>query len=63
VTGPCSAPGTSTGRERRKKLLATLFATPGTIRLGARAVTVRLMPGATHSERAALRAFPRGHRP
>jgi hypothetical protein len=40
-----------------KKLLATLFAAPGTIHVGSRTVTVRLMPGATDSERAALRAF------
>jgi hypothetical protein len=40
-----------------KKLLATLFAAPGTVHVGERAVTVRLMPGASESERAALRAF------
>lgn len=40
-----------------KKLLATLFAAPGTIHLGSRSVTVRLMPAASDSERAALRAF------
>ncbi|HET8542305.1 MAG TPA: hypothetical protein VFL83_20690 [Anaeromyxobacter sp.] len=40
-----------------KKLLAALFAAPGTIHLGSRSVTVRLMPAASDSERAALRAF------
>jgi len=40
-----------------KKLLASLFAAPGTIHLGSRGVTVRLMPAANESERAALRAF------
>jgi hypothetical protein len=40
-----------------KKLLATLFAAPGTVHVGARAVTVRLMPAASDAERAALRAF------
>ncbi len=40
-----------------KKLLSTLFAAPGTILLGARTVTVRLMPAASASERVALRAF------
>jgi hypothetical protein len=40
-----------------KKLLATLFAAPGTIHIGSRAVTVRLMPAATDAERVALRAF------
>jgi hypothetical protein len=42
-----------------KKLLATLFAAPGTIRVSSRGVTVRLMPAATESERVALRAFLR----
>ncbi len=40
-----------------KKLLAALFAAPGTVHLGARSVTVRLMPAASNSERVALRAF------
>ena len=40
-----------------KKLLAALFAAPGTVHLGSRAVTVRLMPAATHSERSALSVF------
>ncbi len=40
-----------------KKLLATLFAAPGTVHVGSRAVTVRLMPGASDAERVALRAF------
>jgi len=40
-----------------KKLLATLFAAPGTVHLGPRSVTVRLMPAASDAERAALRAF------
>jgi hypothetical protein len=40
-----------------KKLLATLFAAPGTIHIGSRAVTVRLMPAATDAERVALRTF------
>jgi len=40
-----------------KKLLATLFAAPGTVHLGSRGVTVRLMPAATDAERASLRAF------
>jgi hypothetical protein len=40
-----------------KKLLAALFAAPGTVHVGARAVTVRLMPAATDAERLALRAF------
>ncbi len=40
-----------------KKLLAALFAAPGTIHLGSRSVTVRLMPAAIDSERVALRAF------
>ena len=42
-----------------KKLLATLFAAPGTPRVYSLGVTVRLMPAATGSERAALRAFLR----
>ena len=42
-----------------KKLLATLFAAPGIVRLSSRAVTVRLMPAANDSERDALRAFLR----
>jgi hypothetical protein len=40
-----------------KKLLAALFAAPGTTHLGSRSVTVRLMPAASDAERAALRAF------
>lgn len=40
-----------------KKLLATLFAAPGTVHLGSQGVTVRLMPAASASERAALRTF------
>ena len=40
-----------------KKLLATLFAAPGTVRVSSRAVTVHLMPAASASERLALRAF------
>jgi hypothetical protein len=40
-----------------KKLLATLFAAPGTVRISSRAVTVRLMPAASESECLALRAF------
>ncbi len=40
-----------------KKLLAALFAAPGTIHLGSRGLTVRLMPAASNSERVALRAF------
>ena len=40
-----------------KKLLATLFAAPGTVHVGTRAVTIRLMPGASEAERVALRAF------
>jgi len=40
-----------------KKLLAALFAAPGTICLGSRRVTVRLMPAGTEAERVALRAF------
>jgi hypothetical protein len=42
-----------------KKLLATLFAAPGTVRVSSRGVTVRLMPAATESECVALRAFLR----
>jgi len=42
-----------------KKLLATLFAAPGTVRVSSRGVTVRLMPAATESERVALRVFLR----
>ena len=42
-----------------KKLLATLFAAPGAVRVSSRCVTVRLMPAATDSERGALRAFLR----
>jgi len=45
-------------REARK-LLATLFAAPGTIHLGSRSVTVRLRPAATAPERIALSAFLR----
>jgi hypothetical protein len=40
-----------------KKLLASLFAAPGTVHVGSRAVTVRLMPAASDGERLALRAF------
>jgi len=40
-----------------KKLLATLFAAPGTVHVGSRALTVRLMPAASEAERVALRAF------
>jgi hypothetical protein len=40
-----------------KKLLATLFAAPGTVRISPRAVTVHLMPAASASERLVLRAF------
>ncbi len=40
-----------------KKLLATLFAAPGTVHVGSRAVTIRLMPAASEAERVALRAF------
>jgi len=43
-----------------KKLLATLFAAPGTVHVGSRAVTVRLMPAASDAERIALRAFLAG---
>ena len=42
-----------------KKLLATLFAAPGTLRVSSRGVTVRLIPAATGSERVALQAFLR----
>lgn len=42
-----------------KKLLATLFAAPGMVRVSSRAVTIRLLPAATESERTALRAFLR----
>jgi hypothetical protein len=42
-----------------RKLLATLFAAPGAVRLSSRGVTVRLMPAATDSERVAIRAFLR----
>ena len=42
-----------------KKLLATIFAAPGNVRVSSRGVTVRLMPAATESERIALRAFLR----
>jgi hypothetical protein len=42
-----------------KKLLATLFAAPGTVSLGSRGVTVRLLPAATDAERDAIRAFLR----
>ncbi len=42
-----------------KKVVATLFAAPGTVRVSSRAVTVRLMPAATDSEREALRVFLR----
>jgi hypothetical protein len=40
-----------------KKLLANLFAAPGTIHLGSRGISVRLMPAASESERSALRGF------
>jgi hypothetical protein len=40
-----------------KKLVANLFAAPGTVRVSSRAVTVRLMPAATETERNAFRAF------
>ena len=40
-----------------KKLLATLFASPGTVHVGSCAVTVHLMPAASDGERASLRAF------
>ena len=52
------APRLDRPREARK-LLATLFAAPGTIHLGSRSVTVRLMPAATAPERIALSAFLR----
>lgn len=42
-----------------KKMLATLFAAPGTVSLGSRGVTVRLLPAATDAERDAIRAFLR----
>ncbi|HEX5851859.1 MAG TPA: hypothetical protein VFY36_02085 [Solirubrobacteraceae bacterium] len=42
-----------------KKLLATLYAAPGTVRVSSRGVTVRLAPAATESERLALRALLR----
>jgi hypothetical protein len=42
-----------------KKLLATLFGAPGTVHLGSRSVTVRLIPAATAAERAALDQFLR----
>ncbi len=42
-----------------KKLLATLFSAPGTVRVSSRAVTVGLMPAASDSEREALRRFLR----
>ena len=42
-----------------KKLLATLFAAPGMVRVSARAVTVSLMPAASEPERIAIRAFLR----
>ena len=42
-----------------KKLLATLFTAPGTVRVSSRAVTVRLAPAASDSEREALREFLR----
>ncbi len=45
-------------RETRR-LLATLFAAPGTVRVSSRGVTVGLMPAASESERVALRAFLR----
>jgi hypothetical protein len=38
-------------------VLAALLAAPGTVRLGSRSVTVRLMPAAGESERAALRSL------
>lgn len=40
-----------------KKLLATLFAAPGTVHVGSRSVTVRLMPAANEAERVSLRDF------
>lgn len=42
-----------------KKLLATLFAAPGTVRISSRAVTIGLMPAASESERNAINAFLR----
>jgi hypothetical protein len=42
-----------------KKLLATLFAAPGKVRVSSRAVTVSLMPAATEPERNAIAAFLR----
>jgi transposase len=42
-----------------KKLLATLFTAPGTVRVSSRAVTVKIVPAANDSERDALRAFLR----
>jgi hypothetical protein len=48
------------GRPREaKKLLATLSAAPGTVRVSSRGISVRLMPAATDSERVTLRAFLR----
>lgn len=46
-------------RREVRKVLATLSAAPGTVRISSRAVTVRLMPAASESEREALRAFLR----
>ena len=42
-----------------KKMLATLFDAPGTVRVSSRAVTVGLMPAASESEREAIRTFLR----
>jgi hypothetical protein len=42
-----------------KKLLATVFAAPGTVHVSSRAVTVCLMPAATDAERIAVGAFLR----
>jgi len=42
-----------------KKLLATVFAAPGTVRVSSSTVTVRLMPAATEPERNAIAAFLR----
>ena len=42
-----------------RKLLATLVAAPGTVRVSSRAVTIHLMPAANDSERVALRSFLR----
>ena len=42
-----------------KKMLATLCSAPGTVHVGARGVTVRLLPAATGAERTALSAFLR----